>query len=254
MNDLLSVVVPAYEEAERIQAGILEQVVSSLQARCQAWELIVVDDGSRDATPDLVEQLVQRNDRVRLLREHHCGKGFAVLAGMRAAVGSRILFMDLDQATPVDEVEGLLPWLQRGYDIVIGTRGIRRRGASPARKGISLGYILLRRMLLGPLFTVDTQCGFKLFSRSSLEEITGRLRLYRYENRVVVRGHRVTPGFDTELLLVARQLGYGVRPVPVSWSCRRCRGMKLSASSIQGLTDLWRIGVALRRGSYDISG
>lgn len=252
-NHLLSVVVPVYEEAARIQTGELDRLVVSLQKQTRCWELVVVDDGSSDSTPELVEQLVHRNHHVRLLRELHCGKGFAVLAGMLAAKGEYILFTDLDQATPIRELDRLLPWFEHNYDIVVGTRGIRRKMAPFSRKCVSYGYILLRSIIIGSLSPVDSQCGFKAFVRRSLQDIIENLHLYHFDNRLPVQGRKVTPGFDVELLLVARQLGYSMKSVPVDWSYHHCRGMTLSVAAWQGLTDLLRIRIALKQGKYNFS-
>jgi glycosyltransferase involved in cell wall biosynthesis len=250
MNPLLSVVVPAYNEADKIRQGILDDLVASLQQRASDWEVVIADDGSTDDTPDLVAGLSSRNSRVNLLQKPHCGKGFAVLAGMQAARGEHILFTDFDQATPIGEVEHLLPWFERGYDIVIGTRGTGRPQAPLMRKCLSRGYILVRGMLLGSDPIIDTQCGFKAFTRKSLQTIIEHLHLYHPTNSSPVHGRRVTPGFDVELLLVARQLGYKIKSVPVAWSHRQCRGMNLSYAVIQGLVDLIRIRLLRSRGKY----
>lgn len=253
METMLSVVVPVYEEAAGIGNGVLDDMVASLQQLTSTWELVVVDDGSSDGTPELVEQLASRHRRVRLLREPHCGKGFAVLAGMQAAGGECILFTDFDQSTPIREVDRLLPWFGLGYDIVVGSRGTRRQMAPAARKCVSRGYILLRRILLGPDPIVDTQCGFKAFARRSLRNIIRHLQLYHPDNRRPARGRRVAPGFDVELLLVGRRLGCTVKSVPVTWSHRHCRGMNLAAAAGHGLTDLLRIRLALNRGKYNFA-
>lgn len=253
MEISLSIVVPAYEETARIRNGVLDRLVASLRQQT-SWELIVVDDGSSDGTPELVEETVRRNRRVKLLREPHCGKGFAVLAGMMAARGNHILFTDFDQATPIRELDRLLPWFDQGYDIVVGSRGTRRQKAPLARKCVSRGFILLRRIILGPDPIVDTQCGFKAFTRRSLQNIIQHLHLYHPENRRPVEGRKVTPCFDVELLLVGRQLGCTIRSVPVAWSYSHCPGMSLSAAAGQGLADLLRIRLALSRGKYNFTG
>ncbi|HBI15914.1 MAG TPA: glycosyl transferase [Desulfobulbaceae bacterium] len=253
METHLTIVVPAYEEAARGRSGVLNSLVASLREKTFVWELIVVDDGSSDGTPELVEQLVRRNPRVKLLRAPHCGKGYAVLAGMEEARGARILYTDFDQATPLSEVDRLLPWFDQGFDIVVGTRGTGRPQAPLARKCISLGCMLLRRVLLGPDPIVDTQCGFKAFTRESLKSIIPGLHLYHPDNRRPIRGRRVTPGFDVELLMVGRQLGYAIRQVPVAWSYRHCSGMNLSAAVWQGLADLVRIRLARSRGKYNFA-
>lgn len=250
METLLSVVVPAYDEAAGIRKGVLDNLVASLQKHVGNWEIVVVDDGSTDDTAELVSQLALGDNRVKLLRRSHCGKGYAVLAGMQEALGELILFTDFDQATPIREINHLLPWFEKGYDVVVGTRGVHRKRAPLTRKGLSRGYIMLRTLLLGGNPIVDTQCGFKAFTRQSLHKIIKHMQLYHPDNGCPVKGSRVTPGFDVELLLVAENLGYTIRSVPVAWSYRHCRGMNLWSACGQGLADLVRIRLALNRGKY----
>jgi dolichyl-phosphate beta-glucosyltransferase len=183
-NHLLSIVVPAYNEATRILAGELSRLIDSLQRQQHCWELIVVDDGSSDTTQDLVKQLAHQNNQVRLIKKPHRGKGFALLAGMLAAKGDYILFTDFDQATPIQECDQLLPWFDHGYDIVVGTRGFRRKLAPVSRKCISYGYMLLRTVITGFSSPVDSQCGFKAFTRTALQDIIKHLHVYNYDNRL----------------------------------------------------------------------
>lgn len=253
LKNLLSVIVPAYNEADQIRSGKLDRLVISLQKLACRWELVVVDDGSSDCTAALVEQLVSRNPHVSLLKEPHCGKGFALLVGMRTAHGDYILFTDLDQATPIKEIKRLLPWLDRGYDLVYGTRGLQRQRAPLSRKCVSWGFVILRRMLIGSFPSLDTQCGFKLFANKPLQDIVDHLHFYTFDNRHPINGHKVTPGFDVELLLVAQQRGYLVKPVSVDWSSDQCRGMNISTGAWQGLVDILHIRRALRQGIYTFS-
>lgn len=253
MNDLLSIVVPAFEEESNIRSGKLETLILVLQKLVDDWELIVVDDGSSDCTPNLVQQLSLQYDRVRLLNEPHCGKGFALLAGMQAARGEYILFTDLDQATPMSEIKKLLPWFEQGYDIVYGTRGIQRKHAPFSRKCASFGYTFWRRLIIGPIASIDTQCGFKAFTRQALHNIIDHLHVYHFDRRHPVTGSMVTPGFDVEILFVARQLGYLAKPVMVNWVYHHSGGMNLYTSSWQGFLDLLRLRFAFKRGKYNFS-
>lgn len=201
----LSIVIPAYNEQERIIPTI-GAIASHVAGLGFPWELIIADDGSRDNTVGLVEDLALAN--LRLLRaERNGGKGSAVRRGVLAARGRYILFDDADNSTPIEELSKLLNRLdQEGYDIAVGSRAVG--GAEEAHRN------LLRRMLSGGLRWIvrhffrigvkDTQCGFKLFTREAAQ------RLY---NAQTINGF----SFDLEILYLADRLGYRVAEVPVAW-------------------------------------
>jgi len=230
----LTIVIPAYNEAAAIQAGKLEEVAAWSRSRIPAAELIVVDDGSTDATADLAEA-----SGARVLRTPHRGKAWAVRAGIEAARGEAVLFMDMDQAVPVEEVPSLLGELEAGADIAIGSRGFRRPGAPILRSVMSLGHWALRRTLLG-LDAVDTQCGFKGFRREAVMRILSRMKVYAGEASAL-KDPSVTSGFDVELLLIAEQMGMDVREVPISWHYRCTRRVSKWRDSWRGFRDLLAI-------------
>jgi glycosyltransferase involved in cell wall biosynthesis len=246
----LSVVIPAFNEADNIRHGALDQVVGYLSGRSYAYELIVVDDGSQDETAALAEGYAASHPGVRVIREPHRGKAHTVVAGILAAEGELVLFTDMDQATPIGEVERLLPWFERGYDLVIGSRGTVRRNAPLSRRLMSRGQVVLRDLILdlGPI--TDTQCGFKAFRRGPIREVLARLSVYDPRAGGPIDGAAVTAGFDVELLYVARRLGYQVREVPVEWDYQRTRRVSLLRDSVHGLRDLLRIRLADLRGAY----
>jgi dolichyl-phosphate beta-glucosyltransferase len=229
----LSVTIPAFNEANRIGPS-LQRVWDYLQSRYGAggFEVIVVDDGSRDRTVAVVEQFRMRAPELRLIRfSQNRGKGAAVRAGMMAATGEAILFSDADLSTPIEEVDGALKLLSEGSDLVIGSRAL-------------IGsQILVRqarlRELMGKLFNRlvwvylsipfrDTQCGFKLFRREAAQAIFQRARIDGF-------------AFDVEAILIAIQLGYVVCEMPVRWSNDPASRVTLSRHPAQMLADLWRI-------------
>ena len=203
-----SVVVPAFNEAVRLPP-YLEQVVAFFDGRGEPYEVIVVDDGSTDATSATVEAAGRDHPTVQLLRlPVNRGKGAAVRAGMLAAQGDQRLFTDADGATSIEELTRFEPALAAGADVVIGSRAL----ADPAVSVRALAH----RKLAGLVFNIvvahsgldgiaDSQCGFKCFRASVAEDLFGALK---------TRGF----AFDVELLLRARQRGYRIVEVAINWA------------------------------------
>lgn len=202
---LLSVVIPAYNEAERIVPTI-GAVIAHLSSLDIPWELIVVDDGSTDDTATRVEELALPNLHI-LQAPQNSGKGAAVRRGMLAAVGSYILFTDADNSTPIEELPNLLSTLITGeHQVAIGSRAATGASASHRqllRQVVSGGLRLLVRHLLN-LKVRDTQCGFKLYTREAARALHGRQTISGFS-------------FDLELIYLAGKLGYSIAEVPVQW-------------------------------------
>lgn len=229
----LSVVIPAYNEASRIGPS-LQRVVDYLRGRYGAgrFEIIVVDDGSRDSTVSVVEQLGAQAPEVKLIHfSHNRGKGAAVRAGMLVATAEVVLFSDADLSTPIEEIEGALKLLEEGSDVVIGSRALAGSRIlvrqNRLREWLGKLFNLLLRATL-PIPFRDTQCGFKLF---------------RYEAAHAVFQRVSTEGFafDVEAILIALQLGYHVREMPVNWINDPESKVTLLRHPAQMLVDLWRI-------------
>lgn len=238
MSPLLSIVIPAYNEENAIRAGKLAQVSDWLKHQPFESELIVVNDDSQDRTAELAMA-----SAAQVLTIPHAGKAAAVIAGIRAARGTYVLFSDMDQATPIEEAPRLLEALERGCDVAAGSRGVVRKGAPFGRYLLSWGQVVLKSVLLGLRIT-DTQCGFKAFRRDAALEIIDRLVVYAPRRLGTLQGPSVTSGFDVEFLLVAQSMGYRIAEVPVRWTYQRTRRVNLVRDARRGLSDLLGIVAA----------
>ena len=244
----LSVVIPAYNEEKNIRLGSLDKVSLYLEHIKLTWEVILVDDGSTDATGRLLDEFAASNKGFRVIHNPHMGKAGTVTAGVLEAKGTIILFADLDQATPIREVEKLLPFFSHGYDVVIGSRSSKREGAPMLRLLMARGFMAVRGVLLDLKGIVDTQCGFKAFKREAAKDIFQRLRLYG--GRQQVSGSMVTAGFDIEVIFLAKKRGYKIKEVPVDWHYVETRRVNPVTDSIQGLFDIFRIRLNAWKGYY----
>jgi dolichyl-phosphate beta-glucosyltransferase len=207
MDIAYSIVIPAYNEGQRLGAT-LEKVLAYV--RSQRWnaEVIVVNDGSRDNTAELVRGFAAKDSALRLVENPgNRGKGYAVRNGMLNARGEVIVFSDADLSSPIEEMPKLLAALAAGADIAIGSRWLRAelqtKRQSARRQLFGRIFNLLLQMILGLRFK-DTQCGFKAFTRQAAQTILPLERIERW-------------GFDPEILFLARKFGFRVEEVPVLW-------------------------------------
>ncbi len=244
----LSVVIPAYNEETNIRLGVFEKVYRYLEARDYTWEVIIVDDGSSDSTVALAEEFIEHNEHFSLVKNPHQGKAATVMTGMMKAKGEIVLFSDLDQATPLKEVEKILPWFDKGFDVVIGSRKAKREGAPMLRRLMARGFMILRTVVLGLKGISDTQCGFKAFRQNVAREIFQHLSLYREQK--TVNGAMVTAGFDIEVLFLAKILGYKIKEIPVEWHYVETRRVNPLKDSWEGLMDIMHIRINAWKGIY----
>jgi len=243
----LSVVIPAYKEVDNINSGVLKEVYDYLNHQKYTWEVLVVDDGSPDGTPDLAEKFAKTHKRFRVMREPHRGKGGTVIAGVLAAKGEIVLFTDMDQATPLKEIEKILPKFDHGYEVVIGSR-LGRKGAPLPRKLMAFGFVVLRTIILRLPFK-DTQCGFKALNQKSAKAIFGKMKIFSGK---VSKSAGVTAGFDLEMLYLARKLKIRVAEVPVNWEHKGSARVSPIKDSWQGLRDLVKVRINALRGLYKL--
>lgn len=230
---LLSIVIPAYNEEKRLGAS-LQEIQSFLPNYFEQTEVIVVNDGSSDRTSQVAKAFLQESGAHRLMLielPRNCGKGAAVKAGVERATGDYILFMDADLSTPLSEISKVISVLENGKDIAIGSRAIESSNI--------LEHQPFYRETMGKLFNLfvkllvidgisDTQCGFKAFRREVAREIFNRLQTARF-------------GFDVEVLLWAKVLGYTIEEVGVTWVNSPHSRVSPIRDSLEMLWSLFRI-------------
>ncbi len=233
-----------------LQKGVLDKVGHFLGKQKYQYEVIIVDDGSTDGSQEFLRKFVKDNNNFILLENSHTGKAGAVTAGMLKAQGDYRLFTDMDQATPIEELDKLSPFL-KDYDIVIGSRSSQRKGAPWTRALMGRGMIFLRRVIVGNIEGVtDTQCGFKIFSQKSSLNLFEKLKKFHHGFKTI-SGSAVKAGFDVELLFLAQKEGYKIKEVPVNWLYVESRRVSPVKDSLSAFTDLINIKVNAIKGKYN---
>lgn len=203
-----SIIIPAYNEAKRL-GSTLERVLHYVTSQEWDAEVIVVNDGSRDCTPELVSEAAVRFPCLRLISNPgNRGKGYSVRNGMLNANGELLLFSDADLSSPIEEAPKLFAAIQHGAEVAIGSRWVRpetqTKRQSPLRQIYGRAFNVALRILLG-LHQKDTQCGFKAFTRNAAQKIFPLQQIERW-------------GFDPEILFLARRFNFRVDEVPVAWA------------------------------------
>lgn len=240
-NIHLSVIIPAYNEERRLPRT-LDDVIKYLSNQAYGSEILVVDDGSSDGTAEVVRQRIDSPVSISALphpdgRNH--GKGAAVSLGMLSAKGRYRLFMDADNSTTVDHIEQFWPWFEKGFDVVIGSRGLEESDIAvrqPWYRKIAgqAGNKIIQTLAMRGI--KDTQAGFKMFTSECAEDVFPRLTIDRW-------------GFDVEALAVARHLGYKIAELPIRW-INDPEGKVTLKSYLEVFGEVWRVRSNLRRGVY----
>lgn len=246
MKKPVSIIVPAYNEAERLGASLLI-IAEYLKKLPNGSEIIVVDDGSRDTTAKIAEEHLARADfaaHSKVIRyEENRGKGFAVRTGLLAARNDVALFSDADLSTPIEETPKLCePIISGELDVTFGSRALDRSliGVHQPWRREQSGKVfnLIVRTLTGLPFW-DTQCGFKAFGMNSFRPLLDLMKIDRF-------------GFDVEFLYVAYHADLRLREIPVRWN--HCDGTKVSVfrDSQRMFNEVRQIRRNARRGIYNL--
>lgn len=216
MKNSLSIVIPAYNELDNFKAHKLEQIIDYLKQKQLDWEVIIVDDGSTDSSNLLIKQFVIKQSNWQFIQNQHQGKAAAIMTGIFTAKNPFTLFTDFDQATPISEVEKLLPFLEKDYKIVIGSREIKgsQRQKEPWYRHLMGKVFNLLVQLVAFRGIHDTQCGFKIFHTQTGQELFKSLKVYRPRPEK----YPFTGAFDVELLFIAYKRKIKIAEVPISWS------------------------------------
>ena len=203
----LSVIIPAYNEAKRLPLTLVD-VDKHLSQQDYSYEILVINDGSKDATAEITERFLPLIANLKLINlPENQGKGAAVRQGMLAAKGNWRLFMDADNSTSISEFAKMIPYFKEGYEVIIGSRAVKGAKLRPPQAihrqlAGKLGNLFIQLLLLRKIW--DSQCGFKCFSEQAAERIFPLIKINRW-------------GFDIEILALAKKFGYAIKEIPVFW-------------------------------------
>ena len=244
----LSVIIPCYNEEKNLKRGVLDEVEQYLQKQGFTSEVVISDDESTDNSRQFVKDYLKKHPRFRLLENKHAGKPFAVRSGIEKASGEVVLFTDMDQSTPIKEFDKLLPFFQKGFDVVIGSRGQKREGFSLLRLVGSNVFRLIRQQLLLKKI-VDTQCGFKAFKSHVARDLFSRLLIFKEAKET--KGWKVG-AFDVELLFIAQKKDYRIAEVVIDWEDKDVKKeKKYFKESKEMLKEMLRVKLNDLKKKYD---
>ena len=235
----LSVIIPSYNEEQRI-TKTLEAVSEFLKKQAYSYEILVINDGSKDNTAGAVAKLKANIPNLRLVdnKDNH-GKGWVTKQGMLEATGDVRVFMDADNSTKIDEITKFLPYFDQGFDLVLGSRRIAGSNVAKDQNKLRefLGWVFRTIVhTLVPVGVTDTQCGFKAFSAKATETIFPKQTIFRW-------------AFDVEILALARKNKLKIKEMPITWVNDEASHVKLSGM-INMLLEIIEIRLNLWTGKY----
>lgn len=228
----LSLIIPAYNESRRI-GSTLEAVRTFLDAQGHRYEILVYADGT-DGTRERARALAWTDPRIGVFgSERRGGKGRAIREGVARARGRIVAFMDADYKTPIEELPKLLEWIDKGYDVVIGSRAANTGAVIEVRQPLhrrlgSRVFAVGMHLTLGLWDIIDTQCGFKAFTGPVARDLFRRQQIDGYM-------------FDVEILYLARRGGYRIKQVGVRWRDDGDSRLDLVAGNWRNARDILRI-------------
>ena len=250
MKPLLTVLIPSYNEIENVKRGVLQHIIQFLSKQDFTWEVVISDDGSTDSSVLVIKEFIDHHKNVRIIYNQHAGKPYALRSGIAEAKGKYVLLCDMDQSTPITQITKLIPWTNKGFNVVIGSRGTKRADSTPLRQLASIIFLLVRRMILLPEIK-DTQCGFKLIEKKLAGQIFDRMRLFGRINNAV--GWKVT-AYDVELLHIAKKMKAKIKEVSVEWKNADTslgKSRNFIKESLEMLFEIMRVRANDMLGKYD---
>jgi dolichyl-phosphate beta-glucosyltransferase len=239
VNPLLSIVIPAYNEEQRLPET-LQVIHAFLQKQTYQAEVLVVENGSNDRTLTITQEFSQSMPEVHALHCEQRGKGVAVIQGMLAAKGEYRFICDVDLSMPIEEVNKFLPPLLKDGAVAIASReapGAKRYNEPEIRHIVGRVFNLMVRLIALPGLQ-DTQCGFKCFRADVVEKVFPRMTMQGWT-------------FDVEALVIARRMGYKILEVPIPWYHNSKSKIKVLRDSLTMASDLITIRWNALRGVYD---
>ena len=251
--DKISIIIPCFNEEENLLNNVLDPLYSYLKTHHSPFEIIIVDDGSTDSSYELCSAFLEGKDEVTLHRILHSGKPAAIYKGIMESEGEIVLLIDMDQSTPIKEMEKILYQFNEGYEIVIGSRGEKREGFSIFRKISSTIFRFIRQLVILKNIK-DTQCGFKALKRNIAVQIFPLLS--HISNNKEKSGWVVT-AYDVELLFVAEKLHYPIKEVEVEWinndlsKTKKRSGGKFVYESFEMIITIIKVLINDISGKYD---
>lgn len=240
MKPYLSVIIPAYNEAKHLPFTLID-IDKHLKKSDFSYEIIVVDNNSTDATPEIVNRFSRLIENLRIIKCKVPGKGGAVKKGMLEAKGEIRLFMDADNSTAINQFTKMIPHFREGYDVVIASRDIEGARLIPPqpwyrRIAGNIGNLIIQILLLPGIW--DTQCGFKAFTAEAAEKIFSLLKTNRW-------------AFDVETLALAKKMGHKIKEIPVIWVNNPFSKVK-ATTYFQVLWEVVKMRYWLSMGKYKI--
>ena len=238
----LSVIIPAYNEENRLPKT-LREINNYLKKQTYTSEIIVVSDGSNDKTVEVSRSMASEINNLKVLEfKERLGKGFGVREGIFEAKGEYRIFTDADNSTSIDQIEKMWPEFEAGYDIVIGSRDMKGSVLTVPQPWIRKvvlggGFKLFRKIIIGLWNIKDTQCGFKGFKGKAAQDIFSRITIRHF-------------GFDPEVLVIAKKLGYKIKEVPITWVNDAQSKVKFK-SMVKMLFETFQIRQNLIAGKYE---
>lgn len=239
MKTDISIIIPAYNEEDLIE-NTINDVVRYLSDKNYIFEIIVINDGSKDRTYEILKKMSENYDYLKVINHQvNEGKGKSVKDGVILAKNKNILFTDADLSAPITNLENMLKEIHKGYDIVIASREV---------EGSEIKKRPLHRKIMGRVFNKiitilgfqgikDTQCGFKLFNAKTAKDIFSKSKINGY-------------AFDVEILHIARLKGYKIKEYPVLWIDRLDSKMKIIRDALKMLKEVIKIKYYDKKGYY----
>jgi glycosyltransferase involved in cell wall biosynthesis len=235
----LSVVIPAYNEEKRIGAT-LKDIDAFLRKQSYDYEILVMVDGAKDNTAQVVKDLEKHIPKSRIIAnpENH-GKGWVVKQGMLEATGDIRVFMDADNSTKINHITSFLPFFEKGFDVVVGSRRIKGANIKvhqPWLRDFLGGVFRFIVHTLVPLGVTDSQCGFKAFTAEAAKKVFPLQTISRW-------------AFDVEILAIARQKKLKIQEAPVTWLNDEASQVK-PHEMVKMLFEIMAVRVNLWTGEY----